>query len=331
MAYKRTQTGNSSYRVDYDEQEYLDSIEEYRGTEWYDTLANNPYLTDANSYQANWLESTFAEGLFGDTSRRQNWYNQMARNRDEYKAEVLKQIAAAKHNSTSSQAERDRAAGINPELSGVSTAGQTTAAPQDENPPGAPEPMDPSMVSGPASAVGKFAMDLFAGLGKFASWIQEYRSAGLDNDLKELDLFTRTNDIIPETDVEGEEFVLPQKLQGKGYTVDKDGKVIGPDGKPVKGTGDIDEDDPEVLNHLLDSIDGVLVTPKAANADGLIAKNKLFRSKRLRRFTQAIRDNYPKNSLKKGQLRNEAKENVLKHHKGQAEVIGDTYYDPDPM
>lgn len=318
-------------QFDYSEDDYLASIEQYRGTDFYDQLLNNPYLTDANSYAADWWQSNVAEGLFGDTSRRENWYAEMARNRDEYKAEILKKMSEAQHNSTAAQVARDQQAGLNPDLTGVSSAGQIQAAPQDENPPGAPEPMD---ASGPLSAVGSFATTLFESVMKFGSWIQGLRSAGLDNDLKELDLFTKFNDVVPKTDVEGEEYRLPKlspDAEKKGYTVDAEGHVHGPDGNIITGEGQIDEDDPEILNSILDTIDAAIAMPKAANADGLIAKNKLFGSQRLRRFTKAVRDNYPDRSLKKGKLREESKKEILEAHQGQAQVLGDTYYDPDPV
>lgn len=334
MAYKRVDEGNGRWSVHYGEEDYLDSIEQYRGTEWYDQLAANPYLTDGNSYHANWAESSILEGILGDYSRRENFYAEMARNRDEYKAEILKKIQEAQHNSTQEQVARDAAAGLNPDLTGPSTSGQITAAPQDENPPSAPEPLDPgSAILGPAGSIGQLASNLFHGVFDFGRMIQQFHSAGLDNDLKELSLFDKTTGVVNSTDVESETYTNPElskKATDKGYSLNSDGQVIGPDGNIITGEGKIDEDDPDVLNSILDTINASIAMPKVEN-EGLISANKLFRSPRLRRFVNAVRDNYGKNSLGRRELRETRKEKILQAHKGQAEVIGDTFYDTDPV
>lgn len=319
-------------QFDYNEDEYMSGIEQYRGTEWYDQLAANPYLTDENSFQADWWTANIAEGLFGDTSKRENWYAEMARNRDEYKAEILKKMQEAKHNSTAAQVQRDQAAGLNPDLTGVSEAGQMSAAPQDENPPGAPEfaPMSENLAA--AGQIGTLAMNIFNGIFDFGRMIQQFRSAGLDNDLKELQVFKEGINVVNDSDTGAEPFLFPdiKSAEKGGYKINEDGTVIGPDGQPVVGDGEVDMNDPDYLDHILDSINASIATPKAEK-DGLIAANKLFKSPRLRRLVRAVRDNYPKNSAARQELRQTRSQKILEAHKGQAEVYGDTYYDPDPV
>lgn len=141
MAIPGTNIGSASYgsrggpnaRWDDWYKSYMDRAKKYEGTEYYDLLMANPYL------QFQEYSETFGDQiaqLFGSTAGRDRFYQERMNQGDEYFSNVIAQIQANEHNSTASQVERDKLAGLNPALSGdVSSAGEQSPLPPDETPP----------------------------------------------------------------------------------------------------------------------------------------------------------------------------------------------------
>jgi len=118
---------------------YMQQIEKYRGTEWYDKLVNNPYLRANNApYSKNFLQD-IAYGLFGDTSAEDEYYGNLQNMRNQYLAETLEAMRQQEHNSPEAEVARRRAAGLNDDLNGGQAIGTGQAAENDQpmqTPPG---------------------------------------------------------------------------------------------------------------------------------------------------------------------------------------------------
>lgn len=129
---RKNQTpGQAKYQQMYDD--YMSSIEQYKGTEYYDRLANHGYLQYQAYSPTIWDNIAYA---FGDTSAEDRFYqsrfDEVYANRDK----ILAEMQANAHNSTAAQVARDAAAGINDTLNGETSGnGQQGPTPPDETPP----------------------------------------------------------------------------------------------------------------------------------------------------------------------------------------------------
>lgn len=110
---------------------YYDMIEKYRGTPYYDYLASNPYLVWNNAaFSPNFWQSIGE--VFQDTSARDNYYGALRQSAGGFFNEWQKQMAQQGYDSASSQVERERAAGINPDISGGQGITPGSAAENDQ-------------------------------------------------------------------------------------------------------------------------------------------------------------------------------------------------------
>lgn len=136
---------------------YLDSIEQYRGTSYYDTLYNNPYLRGRNNpYTPTGLESlgdtildvaTFgAVGHPFSSGSEARYYQDLDSQSNQFLTEQVDKMRQEDYDSASSQAARLRAAGQNPDLTGGVTAGAAAENDQPQAPVGMPADQDSSIL-----------------------------------------------------------------------------------------------------------------------------------------------------------------------------------------
>lgn len=154
-------------------QNYMSVAERYKGTEYYDLFMANPYLT-FQQYSPT-VGDMFAS-LFGSNAGADRFYQSRIDQGTEYMNKILAQIQAESHNSTSAQVARDRAAGLNPDLTGdVTSAGQTTPVPEDTTPPEFPTAGAESM-----QALGSIASTGLSFVNGILGFVQGCQSIGLN-------------------------------------------------------------------------------------------------------------------------------------------------------
>lgn len=120
------------YNNAYSDKWYWDAIQQYKGTSWYDQLASNPYLVENNAafYNDSWRD--FLWQAFGNNDAERNYYGGLRNQANQYLSDILAQMRQQEYDSAASQVERERAAGINPDISGGQTITPGAAAENDQ-------------------------------------------------------------------------------------------------------------------------------------------------------------------------------------------------------
>lgn len=124
---------------------YLDSIEKYRGTSYYDTLYSNPYLLGRNKdYTPTGLESLgdtildFASlGIAGSpfsSGGKARYEQDLLSQSNQFFTDTVDKYRQEQYNSEGAQAERLRQAGVNPDLTGGVSPGQASENDQPSGP-----------------------------------------------------------------------------------------------------------------------------------------------------------------------------------------------------
>lgn len=165
---------------DFDDALYLASIEQYKGQSWYDRLLENPWLGSKQlAFKPNFWQQ-IGESV-GDVSARQSYYQDIASKRNQWLSDTLAQYHQQDYDSANSQVERERAAGLNPDLNGNITAGSAAENDQPLQPSGMPQDsVFPDVLNVGVSMVST-AVNL-------ASAFQGIASTHLDNALKSMKL-----------------------------------------------------------------------------------------------------------------------------------------------
>lgn len=149
------------------------------GSRYKDLASANPYANV--QYRQSWIQK-FLERI-GFRTNKDAYLESMALQAQEYDNALLQKEYDESYNSPLAQAERERAAGLNPNLTGNVSAGESSPIQDDGNPPIAPEADDLSMVQ-------NFATSILSGV-QFAFGIakdfQALHSMKLDNLGKEDD------------------------------------------------------------------------------------------------------------------------------------------------
>lgn len=162
-------------------QNYLNQIKQYEGTEFYQSLLNNPYL-NYNYTPTIWDQLGDATGLWHSNTQKVRMEYEKAAN--EYLAEQLQVMREQEHNSVANQVAEQRAAGLNPDLTGVSpSAGiasegsiqSTSPAPSFSGPGSAGE-----VTSGFLQAI-QTAMSIYSGVQGLQQGAQSLFSSKLNN------------------------------------------------------------------------------------------------------------------------------------------------------
>ena len=109
---------------------YLNFIKQYENDPMYSELLNNPYLRSNNAdFSPNLLQS-FGE-LFGDTSARDSYFENLLSQRNSYLSQWLAQRNQREYDTPSAQAQRMAVAGQNADLLGTSGV---SGAPENDQP-----------------------------------------------------------------------------------------------------------------------------------------------------------------------------------------------------
>lgn len=151
--------------------DYNERIKGFQGSEYYQELLNNPLLQFQQYSPTAGDEILNFFGMDSAVAGQDRFYQQRMDEVNNYLAQITEKAQLDSHNSTFSQVARDKAAGLNPALSGeVSSAGQASAMAPDETPP---IPQDPggegaSMLLGMAQS----AFGFVTGIINMASSIQ---------------------------------------------------------------------------------------------------------------------------------------------------------------
>lgn len=162
-------------------QNYLNQIKQYEGTEFYQSLINNPYL-NYNYTPTIWDQWGDVTGLWQSNTQKIRMEYEKAAN--EYLAEQLQVMREQEHNSVANQVAEQRAAGLNPDLTGVSpSAGiasegsiqSTSPAPSFSGPGSAGE-----VTSGFLQAI-QTAMSIYSGVQGLQQGAQALFSSKLNN------------------------------------------------------------------------------------------------------------------------------------------------------
>ena len=117
---------------------YRAQIAQYAGTSFYDRLLENPFLRSKNAEFTPSFWQRLGMDLFGDYSASDNYYAQLQSQSNQWLADMLSQLHQQDYDSASSQVERERAAGLNPDLTGGISPGQAAENDQPITPIGFP-------------------------------------------------------------------------------------------------------------------------------------------------------------------------------------------------
>lgn len=129
-------SSNVGYIPNYSDESYLAEIEQYKNKSWYSYLLSNPWMWKFQGrFEPNLIQQF--TGLFGDNSSEQNYINTIQSNRSQWLSEFLEKMRQEEYNSASAQVEREKIAGLNPDLNGNVDAG--SAAENDQPILGSPQ------------------------------------------------------------------------------------------------------------------------------------------------------------------------------------------------
>lgn len=147
----------------------------------YQDLANaNPYMNVA--YRQSWIQKLL--GGLGFRTNKDAYLESMAQQAREYDAQISQKEFNESYDSPLAQVERERAAGLNPDLTGNISSGESQSLVDDGNPPIAPQADDLSIVQDFASGVLSGVQAAFG----LAGSIQNLRSLRIDNESKMMSL-----------------------------------------------------------------------------------------------------------------------------------------------
>lgn len=178
---------------------YLGVIAQYKGTQYYDMLVNNPYVR----YQQ--YQPTAGEQIgrvFGLQDQEVRYQQERQNAAMDYLSKILGNVQENNYNSTASQVARDQVAGFNDTLSG--SIANDTAAANNETDTGRPDTSigdDSALdVIGSAIDLGQFGVSFVQGcLGMFQSF-QQLGMNRIAKDNAQVDLFRNLFDSVVKTE-----------------------------------------------------------------------------------------------------------------------------------
>lgn len=170
-------SGYSKKRWQQDYDEYLQRIEQYKGTSFYNELLNNPYMQyqeyDGNIFQQLWSDFT------GNTNYIDKFYNDRKTSADEYLAQIIDAQREQAYNEPAAQLARRQAAGLNDDLNGgqnIDSGASPEVAP-DDTPPDSPADNTLEV----ATQVASIGMNLFQSGLSLVSFFQDYAGKQIAN------------------------------------------------------------------------------------------------------------------------------------------------------
>lgn len=152
------------------------------GQQYDDMFAANPYR-NLEYKQSFWQRVASALGFRTGADK---FAEQAQINANEYDADVFALMQANEYNSPTEQAERMRAAGLNPDLLGTGDVAPSAQMRNDANGMPTDESNEPLDVLNFASSVSQGVLNLIPQVLGFATNLQQLKGIRVDNDLKEL-------------------------------------------------------------------------------------------------------------------------------------------------
>lgn len=162
--------------------DYLSEIEEYKNSPYYKYLLTNPWLAgNQRPFSPNFWQS-IGESL-GDTSARDSYYANLQSKRSEWLADALDRFRQEEYNSPLAQVERERIAGLNPDLNGSISAG--SASENDQPIQGVDMP---NSDLGSVPQLFSLGNTILTSAMQFASAFQSIRGNSIENRMRSLNL-----------------------------------------------------------------------------------------------------------------------------------------------
>lgn len=185
-------SGSSYWNSDYFHQyldwydQYLGKISQYKDTDYYERLKNNPYASYQN-YQPGSIGEAIGTGL-GVTGGAQNFYNSRMTSADEELNKILTEMQANTYNSPVAQAARDAQAGINDSLTGQTNGGEPfSAVGPDENNPLTGSQVTPESL-GDIAGIASLPMNFIKGIASVVGAFQDVNLKDIAIGQGEIDL-----------------------------------------------------------------------------------------------------------------------------------------------
>lgn len=136
MAISPTTTGNKigSFSIDIgaSDDSYNEYISQFKNSPFFNQLSNNPYLVGNNNEFVPNFWQNIGENWLDDFSARNQYYGNLVNQRNQYLSEILGQMRQQDYDSASSQVEREKIAGLNPDLNGGSSISPGASAENDQ-------------------------------------------------------------------------------------------------------------------------------------------------------------------------------------------------------
>lgn len=151
----------------------------------YDQLfAANPYRKQTYNLTG-WQK--FLSSL-GFRTKYDDWVDQTSTQIAEYDAGIMSQIQQNQYNSPDAMAQRERAAGLNPDLLGIGDVAQAAGPTEDANgmSPSESSESSPFDIAGTVVNVSQSVLGLIPATLSFATQIKQMKGLRLENDMKEL-------------------------------------------------------------------------------------------------------------------------------------------------
>lgn len=178
---------SGALKTSYSNQVYQPNLDQFTG-QYKDLAAANPYANV--EYKKSWWQKILS-GL-GFSTNYDRYLEQMNLQAREYENNLLLKQRDEAYNSPLQQAQREREAGLNPNLTGNVGPGESVPLPDDGNPPVVPEADQPFKVV-------EFAMSVVSGLQSafgLASGVADLSGKLIDNRSKKLSQFTQEDNLI---------------------------------------------------------------------------------------------------------------------------------------
>lgn len=173
----------------------------------YDQLfAANPYRKQTYN-QSGWQK--FLSGL-GFRTGYDDWLDQTSTQIAEYDAGIMSQIQQDQFNSPAAMAERERAAGMNPDLLGIGDVAQAAGPTEDANGMIPQQSNDAEQFAGIVSHVSSTVLNLIPTVMSFATQIKQLKGLRIENDMKELSFGSQAIDAATKFFIEG---VTPEQYR----------------------------------------------------------------------------------------------------------------------
>lgn len=166
---------------------YMEQIEQYKGTPYYEQLANNPWLYSKNAAFSPTFLQGLSESLLGDTSARDAYYGDLKNKQNQFLSEVLNAQHQEEYNSAGAQMQRERAAGLNPDLNGGSGIDAGAAADNDQ-----PFSESPTSMFGSSDSVKEVGSIILQAVSFGQSFVSGLQALGT----QEIDMATKLQPIV---------------------------------------------------------------------------------------------------------------------------------------